>query len=715
MHLIIALCCCFLLVPVKGDIWINYLLGLTSNYLHTATHGVSNKQAYEVARPVVQRAKEHCVTGHTSDIHPVIIKEKQTLLKPCGFLSNQQPRLSTINTYTKQYKLVIKSLADFHFNVSFRHITLLFSLDECMVESINLIDPDNKRSLRFCGKLTPGDVQLKTNAFELVFRKHIWSNSSFFLFYHVIDNYAKHTHSSKFYPIHPLLDMYSREVDILEDYISCHHCYSTIIYIKLMLKDALKLTEGSHDPCCLHNLHDGPTRQYPKLIPNINIHNRKWVYPTSSGPALTNLASVKLNQPGCATKRCLAAWEFTVVRRDMETLYLEPNMTARFSFPRQRCFYREHYISCSVRIGSLSSQHFPHISVTSLNLEQGFNTHTCDHAAVIFATEKKMVTNRVHSSAMLCHQYLTMENGLWTQKLPFDEYTGGNHVIMGNYIEISYFSYILPWQFVSHFHTHNHIKFEASLTTCYGLGLNCYIPQRSLSGSRIVSYGRVDTDNLIPILPKAALEVDYLYYPYLKHSDGKNDMHLQTNTLDSYRYMSLDGTAMTNVYLKRGKVCVTIQKYPRLVPGTQRRCGYTLLRDIDSSIKYISKNIVKHKGQTCITSNTDTKTVKVLRFRNSYRLLDVNSFVVGGHCVFKHTLSTMGYTNNLLTENTAPFIGSYWLQSLNHIFSSKDGFQNGTSVVAHYTIPALLTTAAFTNMDRSVKTRGRQSKYKSCT
>ena len=230
----------FALLPVYGDLWVNYLLGLTSDYLHAAKYAVSCEQAYQIARPVVQRAKGHCVTGKATDIHPIYDDDVLILLKPCGFLSDTLPMLTTVSMYMKKYKIVIQAMADFRFNVSFQYIQLLFSLDECMVESITLIEPDNKENLRICGTIPPGYVHLKYNEFGVVARKHAISNSSFLLFYHLIDHSTVDVQQSLFYPIHSILKMYGRPMNILGDYITCHGCYSTITYIKLMIHEAIQ-------------------------------------------------------------------------------------------------------------------------------------------------------------------------------------------------------------------------------------------------------------------------------------------------------------------------------------------------------------------------------------------------------------------------------------------------------------------------------------------
>ena len=129
MQLSIVVYCAFLVLPVNGGVWINYLLALTSDYLHAAKIGMSYEQAYKVAIPVIRRANKHCVTGHASDIRPEFIEGVQTLLKPCGFLT-------TATRYVGQYNIILKHLASFHFNVSFTSISLLFSLDECMVSRV---------------------------------------------------------------------------------------------------------------------------------------------------------------------------------------------------------------------------------------------------------------------------------------------------------------------------------------------------------------------------------------------------------------------------------------------------------------------------------------------------------------------------------------------------------------------------------------------------
>ena len=276
MQLSIVVYCAFLVLPVNGSVWINYLLALTSDYLHAAKIGMSYEQAYKVAIPVIRRANKHCVTGHASDIRPEFIEGVQTLLKPCGFLSNRQLHLTTSTRYVGQYNIILKNLASFHFNVSFTSISLLFSLDECMVESIRLIDSYNKTHLRVCGKLMPGDVQFKTCALGVVFRKHVWSNSSFFLFYHVIDNSSRSAHASMFYPVHVLLTPYNRPIQVLEDFITCS--YNTITYVKLMIHEAMKITSGRHDPRCTYIMYDGPTRHYPELIPNIHSVYGEWFY-----------------------------------------------------------------------------------------------------------------------------------------------------------------------------------------------------------------------------------------------------------------------------------------------------------------------------------------------------------------------------------------------------------------------------------------------------
>ena len=713
MRLSIVLCS-FLLLPVNGELWINYVLALASDYIRTANYAASIVHLYEVANPVIQRANAYCVAGHASMKQPVYVDGVQTLLTPCGFLSNLQPKLTSPTMYLKQYKIVIKNLADLHFNVSFTDISLLFSLDECMVESLSLIDPDNKRNLKVCGKLTPGDVQLKTSTVGVVFKKHIWSNSSFLLFYHVIDNYARHVHSA-FYPIHPFLKRYSRIINILEDYITCHHCYNNIIYIKLMINHAMQLTEKGHDPCCMYFLHDGPTRQYPELIPKV--HYGEWVYPTSSGSALTYLSSAKLDYIGCPPKPCTSSWAFTVVNREMETVFLRPKMTYEITFPRNECFRRIHYTYCSIQIASNYSHLFPHVSVRSLYLDQGYNTHTCDHAAVIFTAMPHLVDNRVHSPALLCHKYLTLSDVGWNKRLPFDEYSGGRHIKIFNYIEITYFSYLLPWQLDSNANAQNHITFAASVSTCYGFYLNCHIPQPTVSGNHVVGYGKEDINNLIPILPKYLIEADYLNDPpdYLRKTNDRHYMHLFSDTLDSYRYIANDDTVMTNIHVKRGKMCVTIQKYPRLVPGTQRKCGYTILTDIENMIDYSSRNTVKHHRQKCIKVNSDPKIIILessgLEENKEIIQAYYESFVVEGQCVFKHTLSMTGYTKGRLRENVAPFIGNYWLQNLHHTFPCKDGFGNGTQILAHYTIPAIITATALTNLERSTLPTIRERTY----
>ena len=105
------------------------------------------------------------------------------------------------------------------------------------LESISLIDYYNTTHLRVCGKLMPDDVQFKTGAFGVVSRKHVWSNSSFFLFYHVIDNSSRSAHASMFYPVQVLLTPYNRPIQVLEDFITCcylfilrYHVYSRFYY-----------------------------------------------------------------------------------------------------------------------------------------------------------------------------------------------------------------------------------------------------------------------------------------------------------------------------------------------------------------------------------------------------------------------------------------------------------------------------------------------------
>ena len=89
--------------------------------------------------------------------------------------------------------------------------------------------------------------------------------------------------------------------------------------------------------------------------------------------------------------------------RDMQTVLLDHNMTAGFIFPSEECSRRAHYTGCSVRIVGRSLHHYPQIRIRSMYLGQGYNTHTCDHAA-----ENDLVKYGMHSSAVLCHKYLTM-------------------------------------------------------------------------------------------------------------------------------------------------------------------------------------------------------------------------------------------------------------------------------------------------------------------
>ena len=436
------------------------------------------------------------------------------------------------------------------------------------------------------------------------------------------------------------------------------------------------------------------------------------VLPESSGSALTSVTSSKLSQTVCA-----AEWHFHIVSRDMETIYLKPNTTLGFTFPRNDCIRLAHYTACSVRIVSASEDHYPHIRIRSLYLDQGYNTHTCDHAAVVFAAMSRLVKHRAHSPAVLCHKYITMSERGWKMRLPFDEYSGGNYVrTNGNYIEITYFAYLLHWQLVSQSGMLNHLTFDASVSTCFAFYLNCYIPKEGLRKGAALESGKEDVTNLKPVLASKLLQADYLQGPYPQNPTDKNYLLLVSDTVDGYRYLTIDKIVMTNVHVKRGKVCVTIQKYPTLVPGTQRQCGYTLLKDIGSSVYYSSKEIVKHHGHNCVKINTDTERLKVQQYTwGADKLIDVNSFVVRGHCVFQHTLRSMDYTHKPLTETTPPYIGSYWLQNLNYVFSSKDQFWNGSQMVAHYTIPALITAVALTNMDRSIiQHTQRTSKFNFC-
>ena len=289
----------------------------------------------------------------------------------------------------------------------------------------------------------------------------------------------------------------------------------------------------------------------------------------------------------------------------------------------------------------------------------------------------------------------------WKTQLPFENYTGGNFYTMGNYMEITYFAYLRPWQIKPHPIESNHMDFTVSLSSCFAHYLNCYIPQKD---SGHVEYGIHDVNNMQPIISMRVLMTDFLHSPFVNETVYEKFFSMYSDTVDSFRYLSTENIVMTNIYLKRGKVCVTILKYPRLIPGEERLCGYTLVRDIPSSFEYTSRELIKHHGHNCVKVEDDTKTVRVQQILGgSYGLFDVNSFVVRGQCVFGHTLESMGYTNNPLSANTSAYIGNYWLQDLNHIFSSMDGFGNGFTTVAHYTIPALITAVALANMDRKIK------------
>ena len=80
-------------------------------------------------------------------------------------------------------------------------------------------------------------------------------------------------------------------------------------------------------------------------------------------------------------------------------------------------------------------------------------------------------------------------------------------------------------------------------------------------------------NNIKPIITTQVLETDFLHHPFVKKTIDERSRSMYSDTVDSYRYLSIENIVMTNIYLKRGKVCVTIQKYPRLVPGEERLCS----------------------------------------------------------------------------------------------------------------------------------------------
>ena len=680
-----------LILSADGRGWRNYLLGLSGNYLQESTNGMSYIQCLEAGYPVLYRAMENCVMGSTPDLH---LDGIQSLSKPCGFLNNQQPIptfYSKQNLYHEISALVLHHMNLFDVNITFRHINLLYSIHRCVVESVTLINMmKSEERYQFCGNMEPGNVQISAHSLGVVFRKHIASYSSYFLFYQVYD-------PGGWKPVLKPKHMYVYQFGLatqelyhhyLQDFLTCRRCRHLINYVKLNNYDKMIGILKGVGICNIYRLYDGPTTKFPELIPmKVKSYIR---YSSSSGPVVTILMTVDDTLPDCLSSKVKLSFRNTRYSRTI--IHLQGTSEYNLTLPNENCFGPAHLTFCSYKMISESLGHFPQIKVRQLDI-YGFNTHNCDHTAITFHSYEHMGNKHV----ILCNKYLTRTGGRWQLKLPFDQYTASHPKPVSKTVErtsrvqITYYSYSLHNQRPFSKELVNRVHLTVRLSRCFGIQLSCSLDAIGKMG--LWPGSGSDFSNLRSSLRAELLWYDYEQGTHMRLADGQLFISASYN---SFVFRSKPKVILTNLHLKQSKTCVFIQKYPKVIPESgYDQCGYvTLMNKHGMSVDVVSNttHTVQHFRHNCVLRYTYFGQELKYDFMNSIMpqmySIGVRSFVVG-QCFFNHHLIV--HDNTQITEHygALSYIGSYKLENLRHNITCYNNNSCGEAI-AHYVLPELL-------------------------
>ena len=676
-----------LILSADGRGWRNYLLGLSGNYLQESTNGMYYIQCLEAGYPVLYRAMENCVMGSTPDLH---LDGIRSLSKPCGFLNNQQPIptfYSTRNLYHERSSMVLHHMNLFDVNITFRHINLLYSIHRCVVESVTLINMmKNEERYQFCGNMEPGTIQINAPSLGVIFRKHISSNSTFFIFYQVYD-------PDGWKPVLKFKHLYKGREGIvsqkvfyhyLQDSFSCRGCGHVISYIKLKDHDALVPTLSGVGICKTYSLYDGPSRKFPQMIPS---KEKTYIrYPPSAGPLITTLVSLDYTIPNCQSERII----LTIHTASHSKIVIPLNESSEYNLelPNENCIGPAHLTFCSYKMISESLGHFPQINVRQLDI-YGFNTHNCDHTAITFHSYEHMGNQHV----ILCNKYLTRTGGRWQLKLPFDQYTASHPkpvsktVERSSRVQITYYSYSLHNQRPFSKELVNRVHLTVRLSMCFGIQLSCSLD--AMGGPGLRAGPNSAFSNLRTTMRAGILSFDYENQRQLEVTHGQ--LYI-SDSFDSYLFRSKPKVILTNVHLKQSKTCVFIQKYPKVIPESGNQCGYVTLMNKHNRVDVMSNttHTVQHFGQKCVKRYVHYKQLIMYNkdsILSGYYNISVRSFVVG-QCFFNQRLLSRESANDV-QYGAVSYVGSYILENLRHIIMCYHDKRCGESI-AHYAFPEIL-------------------------